>query len=164
MSSCEKTTHQIGWNTPWPHPPMFPDWPRQQKSFLSCWPSILTLELHASGRSSSRRGSEREPKELDQQLLGSRKWWSQSLCSAEKKVHWGWRQIFFGEFDSGLCTYSKLLFSMDKNTGLKTELYCMIVRCWAQQKGESSWLLLLPKNSSSSEPRRRKPAGESYLG
>ena len=25
--------------------------------------------------------------------------------------------------------YSKLLFSMDKNTGLKTEPYCTIVRC-----------------------------------
>ena len=51
---------------------------------------------------------------------------------------------------------------MDKNTGLKTELYCTIVRCWAQQKGELSWLLHL-EILVARTPRRSKPAGESYV-
>ena len=102
------STHQIGWNTPWPHPPTFPDWLRRRKSFSFCWPSILTSGLRASGRSSFHRGSEKELKELDPRLLGSKTWWNRSLCSAERK-----ELVEDGQHVTGgrVCTYGKLLFS-----------------------------------------------------
>ena len=125
------STHQIGWNTPWPHPPTFPDWLRRRKSFLFCWPSILTSGLRASGRSSFHRGSEKELKELDPRLLGSKTWWNRSLCSAERKELVEDGQHVTGGYCAPMVNY---FLAWIRTRASKQS--CTIVRCWAQQEGE----------------------------